>query len=197
MERLEERALLSGNPTLYSVTDLSDSAADTGSLRSAITQANADPNPAGSLIQFDATVFSSPQTITLASTLELSETAGPEVIDGPGAGTLTISGNDAVRVFLVDQGVTATISNLTISGGSVLQPDHLGRQRPGKRRGHRQLRHPLGRRLHDQRQHRQLRWRFLSVRGRRRRGHSQLGQPVDHRFHDQRQQRQVRQCPVL
>ena len=50
--------------------------------------------------------------------LVLSETAGPEVIDGPGAGLVTVSGGGAVRVFEVDSGVTATISGLTISGGS-------------------------------------------------------------------------------
>ncbi|HSB72812.1 MAG TPA: hypothetical protein VLT62_26100, partial [Candidatus Methylomirabilis sp.] len=56
LEGLEERALLSGSPTIYTVTDLSDSATDAGSLRHAITQANVDTNPAGSLIRFDPTV---------------------------------------------------------------------------------------------------------------------------------------------
>ena len=49
-------------------------------------QANINSNSAGSLIQFDPTAFgaSNPKTIVLAGTLTLSETAGPEVIDGPG-----------------------------------------------------------------------------------------------------------------
>jgi len=69
-----------------------------GDLLWAITQANANTNPAGSVIEFDPTVFnsSSPQTITLTSTLELSETPWPEVIQGPGANVVTISGNNAV-----------------------------------------------------------------------------------------------------
>ena len=39
------------------------------------------------------------------------------MIDGPGAGLVTISGNDAVGVFQVDSGEVATLSGLTISGG--------------------------------------------------------------------------------
>ena len=73
------------------------------------------------MIQFDPTVFASPQTITLASTLVLSETAGPEVIDGPGANLVTVSGNNAVEVFSVTSGVTASLSGLTISGGLATQ----------------------------------------------------------------------------
>src|SRR4051794_37221194 len=120
LESLEGRALLSGNPTVYTVTDPSDSAADMGSLRHAIAQANVDTNPDGSRIEFDPTVFSSPQTITLSSTLELSGTAGPEVIEGPGAGLVTISGNQAVGVFQVDTGATADFTGLSISGGSAV-----------------------------------------------------------------------------
>ncbi len=82
--------------------------------------ANADANPSsnGTLIEFDPSVFSTPQTITLSSTLILSETAGPVEIDGPGSGLLTVNGGGASRVFQVESGVTASISGLTISGGS-------------------------------------------------------------------------------
>jgi len=121
LEGLEGRVLLSGSPTVYIVTDTSDSAADTGSLRYAISQANANTNSAGSEIEFDPTFFATPKMITLSSTLELSEKDGPEVIDGPGASALTISGDNAVEVFLVDAGVTATLSGLTISGGMTNQ----------------------------------------------------------------------------
>jgi hypothetical protein len=108
-----------GDPTVYTVTDTSDSASDTGSLRHAIDQANVNTNPGGSVIEFDPTVFNptSPQTITLTSTLGLSELSWPEVIQGPGANALTISGNNAVTVFQVDSSATATISGLTITGG--------------------------------------------------------------------------------
>src|SRR5262249_54213335 len=53
----------------------------------------------------------------LASTLVLSETAGPEGIDGPGASVVMVSGNNAVEVFSVTSGVTASLSGLTILDG--------------------------------------------------------------------------------
>ena len=92
----------------------------TGDLLYCITQANANTNTAGSEIEFDPTVFnsSSPQTIDLTSTLELSEAPWPEVIQGPGANVLTVNGNNAVTVFQVDGSTTASISGLTISGGN-------------------------------------------------------------------------------
>jgi hypothetical protein len=38
-------------------------------------------------------------------------------INGPGAKLLTVSGNDATNIFVIDTGVTATISGLTIAHG--------------------------------------------------------------------------------
>ena len=115
-------AFEAGNATGYLVNLTSDTGAGSdgaGDLLYCITQANANTNPLGSLIEFDPTVFSTakPQTIKLSSTLELTETAGPEMIDGPGASVVTISGNNAVGVFDVAEGVTATLSGVTISGG--------------------------------------------------------------------------------
>ena len=49
--------------------------------------------------------------------LTLSDTTGTQTITGPSVG-VTISGDNASRVFLVDSGVTASISGLTISGGN-------------------------------------------------------------------------------
>ncbi len=92
-----------------------------GDLRYCIDQADANSNTAGSLIRFDPTVFGTPQTITLSSTLTLSETAGPEVINGPGASLVTVSGHDAVRDFHVNGGVTATLTGLTIAHGMAQQ----------------------------------------------------------------------------
>ena len=103
--------------TYYTVTDTSSSASDTGSLPYAIAQANANTNTHGSVIEFDPTAFATQQTIGLASTLQLSETAGPEVIVGPSAGVV-ISGGNTVGVFKVKTGTNATLSGLTISGGS-------------------------------------------------------------------------------
>ncbi len=120
VESLEDRLLLSGNPTIFTVNSTGNSTTgtgDSGTLPYVIGQANANTNTAGSEIQFDPTVFASPQTITLASTLVLSETAGPEVIDGPGTNLVTVSGNNAVEVFSVTNGVTASLTGLSISGG--------------------------------------------------------------------------------
>jgi len=124
LEGLEDRILLSGTPTMYLVDLTSDTGAktstDEGDLLYCITQANANPNTAGSEITFDQMVFSAtaPQTIKLSKTLELTETAGPELIEGPGASVVTISGNNAVEVFDDPQeNVTATLLGLTISGG--------------------------------------------------------------------------------
>ena len=109
IDLLEDRQLLTSTP--YLVTNLNDSGL--GSLRYAITQANGQtPNPAGSLIQFAQGLSGQ---ITLSSTLVLSETDGPEVISGPGANLLTVSGNNAVEVFYVTG--TATLSALTVSAG--------------------------------------------------------------------------------
>jgi hypothetical protein len=119
LECLEVRALLAA--TVYTVDALTDTGAGSGTagdLQYVIDQADANPNPDGSLIQFDPTFFSTPRTITLSSTLDLTETAGPEVISGPGPDLLTISGNGDVGVFSVASGVTATLDGLTIARGS-------------------------------------------------------------------------------
>ncbi len=84
-------------------------------LRGAIDMANI--LNAAETITFDPSVFSTSQTITVSSTLNLTETAGSEVIDGPGASLVTVSGNNAVTVFSVASGVTSSFSGLTISGG--------------------------------------------------------------------------------
>ena len=98
------------------MTDTSDSITDTGSLLYAVNEANANTNTAGSLILFGLPT-SPPSTITLDRTLVLSEKAGPELITGPGASYLTISGNTAVGVFQVDSNANATIGGLTITKG--------------------------------------------------------------------------------
>ncbi len=68
--------------------------------------------PAGSTILFDSSLTG--DTITLSATLTLSRNV---TIDGLGSANLAVSGNDAVEVFHVDAGVTATISGLTIEAG--------------------------------------------------------------------------------
>ena len=92
-----------------------DTDAATLSLPGAVTLAN---QYAGTEITFDPAVFAAPQTITLSTgELELSNTTAWTSISGPAAG-LTISGGGVSRVFQINSGVTASLSGLSISGGS-------------------------------------------------------------------------------
>src|SRR5207253_4924390 len=94
------------------VTTTADSGA--GSLRQTI----ADACPNGT-ITFDTTgAFATPQTITLTSG-ELFVNKSLQ-IQGPGASQLTVSGNNASRVFFVKTGNTVTLDGLTVSGGNGL-----------------------------------------------------------------------------
>ena len=87
-----------------------------GTLPYVISQANANTSTDGSEIEFDSSVFSSPQAITLGGTqLELSEH------DRRGDNHRPSGGRDrqrrrTVRVFQVDNGVTASLCGLTITG---------------------------------------------------------------------------------
>ena len=84
-------------------------------LRQAIAMANT--NGGNETITFNSTVFNTAHTITLTGgQLELSDTTGTETITGPKSG-VTVSGGGLSRVFQIDDGVTASISGLTISGG--------------------------------------------------------------------------------
>ena len=97
---------------------------DSGDLRYCINEANADDGP--NQIVFDPSVFSTPQTITLSlGQLELSDTGGTQTITGPAAG-VTISGGRSGRVFQIDDGVTAAISGVTISNGTIGYPGSGG-----------------------------------------------------------------------
>ena len=116
-----ERPTTIGSPTVYTVnatTTTGTGSGNSGDLVYVIEQADADANLAGSIIQFDPTVFGTAQTITLSSTLELAEPSGPMMIEGPGASLLTISGGNAVQVFQVGGGAVVTLSGMTISEGS-------------------------------------------------------------------------------
>jgi hypothetical protein len=108
---LEDRRLLA----TFNVTSPADNG-DTGTLRWAVAQANA----AQTASVIDIELGTSPATITLAlGQLELSDTSAATTIsDGAGQGPVTISGGGVSRVFQLDNGVTATISGLTISDGS-------------------------------------------------------------------------------
>jgi CSLREA domain-containing protein len=83
-------------------------------LREAIATANSDS--AADTIVFDPAVFNTPKTITLASQLTISEDL---TIEGPGADLLSISGNNASRVFVLNSGDEALIQDVTITEGYV------------------------------------------------------------------------------
>jgi fibronectin-binding autotransporter adhesin len=108
LDYLEERTLLSATYTVDALTDTGAGSGLQGDLLYAIDQANSH---AGSTIQFSVT-----GTITLTGALPaLSQNV---TITGPGASSLTVSGDNEFRVFEVDANVTASISGLTIADGS-------------------------------------------------------------------------------
>ena len=111
VQMLEGRRLLSTFPVTSTADD-----SGTGTLRWAVAQVDAASTP--SSIEFE--LGTSAATIALSQgQLELSNTSDATTIyDGSGQGPVTVSGNDASRVFQIDEGVTATISGLTIAGGS-------------------------------------------------------------------------------
>src|SRR6185295_3276094 len=109
----------------FSVTTLADSGP--GSLRQAILNSNA-------AVGADEITFSVTGTITLTSG-EIAIT-DDLVISGPGAGALTVSGNDLSRIFNMDDGMVGAIdveiSGLTLTqghaqgpGGAVLSSENL------------------------------------------------------------------------
>jgi hypothetical protein len=123
MEALEACQLLStftvvlstdsGGPAGQKVT------ATTGDLRYCIEQADAAHAAATDAITFAATLFSTPQTITLNSLngpLVLND-VHPLTISGPTGDTVTVSGGDAVGVLDITGG-TVGISHLAISHGN-------------------------------------------------------------------------------
>jgi hypothetical protein len=107
LEALEGRALLS----TFTVLNLADSGP--GSLRQAILAANA--NPGADVIGFAGGLKG---TIPLASELSVTDDL---TINGPGANQLTVSGNNATRVFHVS-GTSLAINDLTIANGLASVP---------------------------------------------------------------------------
>src|SRR5262249_46461559 len=81
-----------------------------GDLRYCVGQANSIPGD-------DTIQFAITGTITLGSQLFLTDTTGATTITGPGAADLTVSGGGVTRVFQVNDGVTASLSGLTIADG--------------------------------------------------------------------------------
>jgi hypothetical protein len=99
---LEDRTLLSV------LTVLSNADSGAGSLRDTIAAAQS-----GDTIVFDPSLAY--ETISLSSgPLALSSNL---TIDGPGAGVLAISGNNASQLFTLSGTAQVTLSNLTLTGG--------------------------------------------------------------------------------
>ena len=107
---LEDRRLMS----VFQVTNNSGNVGTSGSLTYELGLANA--NSGANTIDFAAGL--SGETITLSGQLTISNTTGTQYITGPSGG-VTISGNNASGVFHVNSSVTASLSGLTITGGSV------------------------------------------------------------------------------
>jgi hypothetical protein len=105
-------------PLVVNTTADGNIAADgTLTLRQALNLAAVDLG--NETITFDPTAFNIPQTITLANgPLALSDTGGTIAISGPSAG-VTISGGGLGGVFVIGGGTTASLANLTITGGGI------------------------------------------------------------------------------
>jgi hypothetical protein len=123
---LEGRRLLSTTWTVDNLGDAGSGSGNSGDLRYCI--AHADSTTGDNIIDIPAI-----GTITLSGTqLELNNTSGDPnqtiEIDGPRADLLSVSGNNASRVFQIDAGVTASISGLTITGGDAASGGGLSNQ---------------------------------------------------------------------
>jgi hypothetical protein len=99
-----------------SVTNCSGDATTSGSLPFVVSQA-----AAGDTVTFSVTCPAG-SPIVLSQTLAIGVDL---TIDGPGSGSLAVSGGDTVEVVSVAHGVTAAISGLTIENG------HAGSGAPG------------------------------------------------------------------
>jgi CSLREA domain-containing protein len=112
LEVLEDRLVPANTYTVNALTDTGAGSGLAGDLRFCVTRADADP---GSTIVFDATVFATPQTITLNGTA-LPDLTQATQVNGPAAG-VTVNAAGHSRVFVIDAGAAVTISGLTVTGG--------------------------------------------------------------------------------
>lgn len=99
-------------PMTFTVTNINDDGA--GSLYQAIQDAN--DNSGNDTIVFDPAVFSTPQTIVLIGGEIFVADNGSLTINGPGADKLTISGNNASRIFSITGNVI--LNDLKLANGS-------------------------------------------------------------------------------
>jgi hypothetical protein len=114
VQRLEDRRLLSSTVTVINALD--PLSLTMGTLRWAVNQANSDATAGISdTILFDPNQMGT-STITLQKgVLELKPGSGTITIDG--GNQITLSGNNASSVFLVDSGAKAALEGLTVQAG--------------------------------------------------------------------------------
>ena len=110
------QAAFSATYTVTKIADTNDGACDADcSLREAVAAAAATVD--NDTIQFSA-LFNQAQTITLSGTDIIIAANGTLAINGAGTNLLTISGNNASRVFTNNTGAVTNISNLRVTGGN-------------------------------------------------------------------------------
>ena len=104
--------------TISKTADTNDGNCDADcSLREAVNALNNSINP-DNVIVFDATIFSTPQIITLTLGELVIANYRTLVISGNGSNMIAISGNNQSRVFFIQSYASLTIKNATITGGN-------------------------------------------------------------------------------
>lgn len=114
-----------GTITVHGATFVVTKTADTNdgvcdadcSLREAIGAANIAVTD--DVIEFDQSIFNVARTITLGGSELSINNNGSLVVNGTGSNLLTIGGNNASRVFLVNVGANVSINSLKITQGNV------------------------------------------------------------------------------
>ncbi len=126
---LNPSVIITVNSTNDGVDDLSSGVT---TLRDAINQANADTN--SDLIVFDRDLFSNQQTITL-NMGELDITHNLDIIAPrdplTGGDLVTVSGNNASRVFEIETGATVNFNGLIVADGLVTDDNGGGIKNSG------------------------------------------------------------------
>jgi CSLREA domain-containing protein len=119
---------LTSSAAVYTVTktaDTNDGLCDIDcSLREAVSAANGTAD--NDTIEF-AALFDSSQTITLTTGEIVFAANGSLTINGAGANLLTISGNNASRIFSSAANVVVTINDMRVTGGNGVGAANTGR----------------------------------------------------------------------
>ncbi len=127
--RVSPSAIITVNSIADTVDDLNSG---TTTLRDAINQANGDTG--SDVIVFDRSLFASAQTITL-SLGELDITHNTSIIAPrdslTGGDLVTVSGNNASRVFEIETGATVSLDGLIVADGLVTDDNGGGIKNSG------------------------------------------------------------------